>query len=88
MFNSITISKNKSIVTPTLIPAPIKKLPNILVVNNTVIKKELKNNNWKNKLEVYYKEDNNIYYQDIMYYKKEYKKLAEKVLRDLDKILY
>jgi len=85
MFNSITISKNKSIVTPTLIPAPIKKFPNILVVNNTVIKKELKNNNWKNKLEVYYKEDNNIYYQDIMYYKKEYKKLAEKVLRDLDK---
>ena len=85
IFNSITISKNKNTVKPTLVPAPIKKLPKLLVVNNEDIKNKLESNNWKNKLEVYYKEDDNIYYQDFMYYKKEYKKLAEQISRDLDK---
>lgn len=85
VFNSITISKNKNTVKPTLIPASTKKLPKLLVINNVIVKNQLESNNWRNKLEVYYKQDNNIYYQDFMYSKKGYKKLAEQVLRDLDK---
>lgn len=85
MFNSITISKNKNTVKLTLIPVSTKKLPKLLVINNVIVKNQLESNNWRNKLEVYYKQDNNIYYQDFMYSKKGYKKLAEQVLRDLDK---
>lgn len=85
MFHSITISKNKDSATQALISIPIKKLPKLLVVNNVIVKNQLESNSWRNKLEVYYKQDNNIYYQDILYYKKEYKRLAEQVLRDLDK---